>query len=274
MEINHEYLIRFGLFASVLIIMMLWESLAPRRNPVDFMWVRRINNILLVACSTFMVWIFIPVSAVWISMYAKSQDWGLFNIIDMPLAFEILISILLLDLLIYSQHVAFHKIPLLWRLHRVHHTDQDFDTTTGIRFHPLEFILSMGIKMAGILVIGAPMVAVIIFEILLNSSSLFNHGNVGIPAKTDKILRWFIVTPDMHRVHHSVIREETDSNYGFNLSWWDKLFGTYRAQPVSGHIQMKIGLNEFTGARAVKLLWLLVLPFIKQDRFRISIKSF
>ncbi len=274
LEINIEYLLRLGIFLSILFLMLLWEKIAPKRKPLGIKWQRRINNVLLVACGTFLLWFIIPITAVWASIIAEESHWGLFNKYHLPGSLELILSLLFLDLLIYSQHVVLHKVPTLWRLHRVHHTDMDFDATTGIRFHPIEFMLSMCIKIIGIIFIGAPLSAVIIFEIILNGSSMFNHGNVSIPKKFDRILRWFIVTPDMHRVHHSAIKMETNSNYGFNLPWWDRLFVTYRAQPEAGHLEMKIGLNEFSGERTVNLFWLLIQPFLKTKNYQKEVNSY
>lgn len=273
MEINTEYWSRLGIFLCLLLLMLLWEGLTPRRKPIEIKWQRRINNILLVIFGSFLLWC-IPVSALWASIAAEDRRWGLFNIYQLPDIPELVLTLLFLDLLIYGQHVVFHKIPALWRIHRVHHSDMDFDVTTGIRFHPVELILSMFIKIAGIICIGASLSAVIIFEIVLNGTSMFNHGNVNIPVKLDKILRLFIVTPDMHRVHHSVIRKETDSNYGFNLPWWDRIFGTYRAQPESGHLAMKIGLLDIIGDRAIKLGGLLVQPFIQVKNYQKNVNSY
>ncbi|MDZ7736662.1 MAG: sterol desaturase family protein [Gammaproteobacteria bacterium] len=178
----------------------------------------------------------------------------------------VVVSFLALDLLIYGQHIAFHKIPWLWRLHRVHHTDTAIDATTGVRFHPIEIVLSMLLKMLGVALLGAPVLAVILFEVVLNATSLFNHANINLPLDIDRWLRRVVVTPDMHRVHHSVVRRETDSNFGFNLPWWDRLFGTYRAQPQAGHLQMRIGLDIFRDRRSRWLHWLLLQPFMKTDQ--------
>ena len=273
MEINAEYWSRLGIFLCLLLLMLLWERLAPRRKPVEFKWRRRINNVLLVFFGTFLLW-FIPVSALWASVFAEDRQWGLFNFYHLPNILELVLTILILDLLIYGQHVVFHKVPVLWRIHRVHHSDMDFDVTTGIRFHPVELIISMLIKIAGILFIGASLSAVIIFEVILNGTSMFNHGNVNIPVKLDRILRLFIVTPDMHRVHHSVIRKETDSNYGFNFPWWDRIFGNYRAQPESGHLKMDIGLRELIGEKAIKLTGLLMQPFLHVENYQQKVKNY
>ena len=188
----------------------------------------------------------------------QSKGWGLFNILPLPAWLAIPAAVLLLDLTIYGQHVAFHAVPLLWRLHRMHHADLEFDVTTGLRFHPGEILLSMAIKFAAVAVLGAPPLAVLIFEILLNATSLFNHGNVRLPLGLDRILRLIVVTPDMHRVHHSIDRRETDSNFGFNVPWWDRLFGTYRAQPALGHERMTIGIDKFRDPRELRLDRMLV----------------
>jgi sterol desaturase/sphingolipid hydroxylase (fatty acid hydroxylase superfamily) len=176
-----------------------------------------------------------------------------------------LLAVVVLDMAIYFQHRLFHAVPVLWRLHRMHHADLDLDVTTGARFHPLEILLSMAIKVAVVIALGAPAVAVVLFEILLNASSMFNHANLRLPLAVDGALRWLIVTPDVHRVHHSVIRAETDSNFGFSLSWWDRLFGTWRAQPEKGHDGMTIGLPVFRNPEQLRLDRMLVQPFLRGD---------
>ena len=191
---------------------------------------------------------------------AEAGGWGLFNALDLPLWLAALLSILLLDLVIYFQHVLFHAVPGLWRLHRMHHADLEFDVTTGLRFHPVEIVLSMVIKLAAVAALGAPAVAVLLFEVVLNATALFNHANIRLPAGVDRVLRWVIVTPDMHRVHHSVIPVETNSNFGFNLPWWDRLLGTYRAQPQAGHAGMTIGIEQFRTRRDLWLDRMLVQP--------------
>ncbi|MDX1698011.1 MAG: sterol desaturase family protein, partial [Thiohalobacterales bacterium] len=208
-----------------------------------------------------------PAAAVGVALYAQSRGWGLLNLLDMPAWLAIVIAVVLLDLAIYVQHFTFHAVPLLWRLHRVHHADLDFDVTTGARFHPIEIILSMLIKFGVIILLGAPVLAVVIFEVLLNATSMFNHGNVRIPRALDRLIRLFIVTPDMHRVHHSHRDYETNSNFGFNLSCWDRLFGTYRDQPVDGHTGMVIGIDTWRDpAHCVRLPGLLLLPFFGRVR--------
>ena len=174
------------------------------------------------------------------------------------------IAVLALDCLIYGQHVLFHFFSPLWRFHMVHHSDLGFDTTTGVRFHPIEIVISVCVKMLAVLVLGSPPEAVILFEVLLNGTSLFNHGNVRLPDGADRALRLFVVTPDMHRVHHSIHKAETNSNFGFNFPWWDWLFGTYRAQPAAGHMEMTIGLEQFREPSRLSVRRLLLMPFIDQ----------
>jgi sterol desaturase/sphingolipid hydroxylase (fatty acid hydroxylase superfamily) len=195
------------------------------------------------------------------ALFVQDHGWGMLNNIGLPYWMAVVTGVVSLDFVIYLQHAMFHTIPAFWRLHRVHHTDLDFDVTTGIRFHPFEILLSMGIKMSAVVVLGASAVAVVIFEVLLNATSMFNHGNVRLPGRIDRLLRLIVVTPEMHRVHHSVMIQEHDSNFGFNLPWWDRLLGTYRDQPAAGHEGMTIGLSLFRDPKSLTLPWLLVLPF-------------
>lgn len=241
--LNLEIPIRIGAFVGVLGVMALWEIAAPRRTATVSKSLRWTNNLAIVALNSILLRVLFPTAAAGAAVFAAENLWGLFNYLDLHRAYKIILSVILLDLAIYLQHVVFHALPLLWRLHRVHHTDLDFDVTTGVRFHPVEIILSMLIKITVIAVLGPPVEAVVIFEILLNASSMFNHGNVRIPQAIDRLLRLFVVTPDMHRVHHSVAENETNSNFGFNLSIWDRLFGTYRKEPALGHEKMVIGLD-------------------------------
>lgn len=252
--------LRLAAFGFVLAAMALWETLAPKR-PLQMPRLRRgFTNLSLSLLNSLMLRGATPVLAASIALDIEDSSIGLFNQLTWPPALEFVLAVLLLDLLIYGQHIAFHKIPVLWRLHRVHHADRDIDTTTGVRFHPVEIALSMGVKVLAVLALGPSAAAVIFFEVLLNATSLFNHGNVRMPPILDKILRLLLVTPDMHRVHHSVHVDETDSNYGFNLSVWDRIFRTYRPQPRDGHIAMSIGLNEFRGAEPTRIGWSLKLP--------------
>jgi sterol desaturase/sphingolipid hydroxylase (fatty acid hydroxylase superfamily) len=221
-----------------------------------------VNNIGLVVFNTVLLRLLFPAAAVGMALLATDQGWGLFNYFQIPAWLAIPVAVIAMDLVIWLQHVMVHAVPALWRLHRVHHADLDYDLTTGARFHPIEIILSMLIKFAIIMVLGPPVVAVILFEIILNGMAMFNHANVRLPLPLDRVLRWLIVTPDMHRVHHSVEDDETNSNFGFNLSWWDRLFGTYRDQPRGGHDGMTIGIRGFRQLREVSWLpGLLVLPF-------------
>jgi sterol desaturase/sphingolipid hydroxylase (fatty acid hydroxylase superfamily) len=257
----HETLLRLAAFSGVLIAMLLWETLAPRRRAIEERFRHNARNLTMVGVATGFARFavpFIPVAAA--SVFAE-KGWGVLNQFNLPLGVLVVISILALDFLIYLQHVIFHAIPVLWRLHRVHHTDLDFDTTTGLRFHPIEIALSLLIKIAGIALLGPPAIAVLLFEILLNASSLFNHGNVRMPNAFDRVLRLAVVTPDMHRVHHSTWHRETNRNFGFFLSVWDRLMGTYKAQPRDGHTGMVIGLESPRTIKELTLWRLLTMPF-------------
>jgi len=259
---NNEAVIRLGFFFGVFGLVAIAELASPRRVLKLSRWVRWTGNLGLVVLNTLVLRLLFPAAAVGIAVLAASRGWGLFNVIETPLWFAVLASVVVLDFVIWLQHVMVHAIPLLWRLHRVHHADPDYDVTTGARFHPLEIILSMLIKFATVLLLGPPVVAVVIFEVLLNATAMFNHGNLKLPARIDGVLRLFVVTPDMHRVHHSVEDDEANSNFGFNLPWWDRLFGTYRAQPRLGHEAMEIGIHGYSDPRMVaRLPGMLALPF-------------
>ena len=260
---EYEVQIRLSFFFGVFFIMAVWELIAPRRQLIIPKLLRWGNNLALVVLNTLILRLLFPAAAVGMATFANQQGWGLFNYYETPLLIAAILSVVIMDAIIYLQHVMVHAVPALWRLHRVHHADPDFDVTTGSRFHPLEIILSMLIKFAVIVVLGPPVVAVIVFEILLNATAMFNHSNVRLNLTLDKYLRLFVVTPDMHRVHHSVEADETNSNFGFNLPWWDRLFGTYRAQPRAGHEKMAIGIHQYN--RPEQVSWLhkmLLLPFI------------
>ncbi|WP_228152774.1 sterol desaturase family protein [Marinobacter guineae] len=257
----NEPAIRILGFASVLSLMAIWEIVASRRPQVIKRLVRWPGNLAIVILDTLAVRLFFPLAAVGAAIYAFEHGWGLLNLVSMPAWGAVILAIIALDLAIYFQHRIFHAVPWLWRLHRMHHADLEFDVTTGLRFHPLEIVLSMAIKMAVVVLIGAPALAVVAFEVLLNATSLFNHGNVRLPQKVDRWLRLFLVTPDMHRVHHSAIQRETDSNFGFSVPWWDRLFGTYRAQPEKGHLGMTIGIEDFRTEHDLRLAQMLVQPF-------------
>jgi len=261
--ISHEAIIRLGFFSGILGIISLWELAAPRRVLAVPKMLRWINNIGIVVINSFLLRIIFPSAAVGVSVFAQKHGWGLFNHFRLPYWVAVVLSVVALDFIIYLQHVMFHAIPVFWRIHRMHHADLDFDVTTGIRFHPMEILLSMLIKSAGVVVLGPPVLGVIIFEVALNATSMFNHSNVRMLRGVDRILRWFVVTPDMHRVHHSVEGREMNSNFGFNLPWWDRLLGTYRAQPRMGHEGMTIGLEDFRDKRrCVMLPGMLSIPFI------------
>lgn len=259
--LDHEPAVRLGAFVSVFVVMVLWEIAAARRKLSAAKGPRWFANIGIMVLDGVVVRLLFPSAAVGAAFLAAERGWGLFNIVQLPPVFSFLGSLLALDLVIFLQHVMFHAVPLLWRLHKVHHADVDFDVTTGLRFHPLEIVLSMLIKFTAIVLLGPSPLAVMVFEIALNAASVFNHGNVRMPVPLDRVVRWFVVTPDMHRVHHSVDPRETNSNYGFALPWWDRLFGTYRGQPAKGHEAMAIGLREYEGRRRQALGWLLALPF-------------
>ena len=259
--------IRLGVFVAVLAAIATWEVLSPRRNLLCARSERWPSNLGIVVFNTLLLRILFPAAAVGVAEYADHNQLGLLNQIDLATTLEVVIAVLVLDAAIYFQHVMFHAIPLFWRLHRVHHADPDFDVTTGARFHPLEMILSMLIKFAVIIFLGPAAVAVLIFEILLNATSMFNHGNIFIPPNIDRYLRLSVVTPDMHRVHHSINISETNSNFGFNLPWWDRLFGTYTAQPGLGHENMTIGLTTFTDKKQItRLPGMLLIPFRHEEQ--------
>lgn len=258
--------VRVGAFVSLLVIFGLWEWYAPRRAMTARRAIRWASNLGLVVLSSIAVPLVLPIASLVVAALAVDRGWGLFNNVDWPYALTFVLSVVLLDFVIYLQHVLFHAVPILWRLHRVHHSDVDLDASSGVRFHVAEIVLSMVIKIAAIVTLGPPVLAVLVFEVLLNGTSLFNHANIKLPLRVDAVLRWFIVTPDMHRVHHSVIRRETDSNFGFNLSIWDRICGTYRAQPEAGHDGMTIGIEEFREEREQWLDRLLLQPFRKSQK--------
>jgi sterol desaturase/sphingolipid hydroxylase (fatty acid hydroxylase superfamily) len=261
MDSINEPLVRFLAFASVLVALALWELLAPRRQRTYARGVRWPGNLGVVALDTALVRLLFPATAVGLALVGEARGWGLFRIAGASAWVAVPLAVIALDLAIYLQHVLFHAVPALWRLHRMHHADQDIDVTTGIRFHPIEILLSMAIKFGVIAALGAPTVAVLIFEVLLNATSMFNHSNVAMPLWLDHVLRWIVVTPDMHRVHHSVVPRETNSNFGFNLPWWDRLFGTYRDQPAAGHRDMTIGIAQFREPGEQRLDRMLTQPF-------------
>jgi sterol desaturase/sphingolipid hydroxylase (fatty acid hydroxylase superfamily) len=261
--LGHEPAIRLIVFFGVLPVMALWELAAPRRSAALGRWARWPSNLGIVVLNTALVRLLLPMTAVALALVGEREGCGLLHRVALPGWAALPLAVIALDLVVYLQHVMVHAVPLLWRLHRVHHADLHFDVTTGARFHPIEIVLSMLIKFAAILVIGPAPEAVVVFEVLLNATAMFNHGNVRLPEKLDRGLRLIVVTPDMHRVHHSVEDDETNSNFGFNLPWWDRLFGTYRDQPRGGHAGMTIGIHGWRDPQQVdRLPGMLALPFL------------
>ena len=256
-----EPAIRLGFFVGVLVLMALWEALAPRRPWSVRAPPRGSSNLGIGGGDTLAARALCPAAAVGVALYAEQRGWGLSHVLELPYWLAVVLSVVVLDLVIYLQHVLFHAVPLLWRVHRMHHADLDFDVTTGLRFHPIEIVLSLVIKATVVAALGAPALGVLAFEVILNATSMFNHGNVRIPVRLERILRWLVVTPEMHRVHHSILVRETNSNFGFNLPWWDRLFGTYRDRPAAGHEGMTIGINAFRTPRDLWLDRMLLQPF-------------
>ena len=262
---EQETTIRLIAFAGLFALFALTEALKPRRRLTVSKANRWFTNLAIVVLDSLIVRLIFPAAAVGVAFWASASGFGLFNLLDAPFWITVIVSFVVLDFAVWLSHVLSHKIPLFWRFHRMHHADRDIDVTTAIRFHPIEIILSMVWKACWVVVIGAPAAAVIIFETVLNGTAMFNHSNTKLSPLMDKILRSFVVTPDMHRVHHSTITTETDSNYGFNLPWWDKLFGTYVDQPALGHEKMQIGLSEWQDERPTRLGWSLSVPFLSQE---------
>lgn len=258
----YEPVIRLSAFLGILTVVALWEVVAPRRERLFSRLTRWPHNIGIVVFNTVIMRVLFPTAAVGAALAAETNGWGLFNTFAVPTGLAVVLSVVIMDLAIYLQHVLVHAVPALWRLHRMHHTDLDYDVTTGARFHPIEIVISMLLKLMVVGALGAPALAVLIFEVILNATAMFNHGNVRLPEGLDRLLRLIVVTPDMHRVHHSVIPEETNSNFGFNLPWWDRLFGTYTAQPQDGHEGMTIGIEQFRESRDLRLDRMLIQPFL------------
>ena len=261
----HPETFRLVAFLGLLSLFALLEHRWPRRPLTVAKGRRWLVNLLIVAADTLAVRLAMPVVPFAMAALAAERGWGLFNLVDAGTAMPLVVSVLVLDLVIYFQHRLFHRRALFWRLHRMHHTDLDLDVSSGTRFHPIEILLSTGIKLVAVTLIGAPPLAVLVFEILLNGTSLFNHANLRLPAAVDRWLRLVVVTPDMHRVHHSIIVGETNSNFGFSLPWWDWLFGSYRAQPRDGHLGMTIGLREWRDPAELGLWSLLRIPFVNRN---------
>lgn len=262
---RNETIIRIIFFIGILALMAIWELLAPRRNLTTSKKLRWFNNLGIIFINSFVVRLVVPVLPVSMSLLARERGWGLLNNVGSPYWLAVVVAVIALDCVIYVQHVVFHMVKPLWRIHRMHHTDLDLDVTSGARFHPIEIILSTGIKLLVVILLGTPALAVLVFEVLLNATSMFNHSNVYMPLSIDRVLRLLVVTPDMHRVHHSTIRHETDSNYGFNLPWWDRLFRTYRSQPEAGHKGMTIGIARYRNPKYLTLPWLLIMPFFSKS---------
>jgi sterol desaturase/sphingolipid hydroxylase (fatty acid hydroxylase superfamily) len=257
----YEPYVRLGVSVGVFVLLAAWELIGPRRRQPSGRAARWPGNLGIVVLDTILVRVVFPVTGVGLALLAEARGWGLFNLAALPNWIAVAASVVLLDLAIYLQHVLFHAVPALWRLHRMHHADLAFDVTTGLRFHPVEILLSMLIKLMVIAALGAPALSVLIFEVLLNATSMFSHGNIRLPERFDRVLRWLVVTPDMHRVHHSILPRETNCNFGFNLPWWDRLFGTYRPKPAAGHEAMTIGIEQFRDWRELRLDRMLLQPF-------------
>ena len=258
----YEPALRLASFIVVFAVVAGWELAAPRRAPGLPRARRWRANLGLVALNTVLLRLLFPLAAAGMAAFGSANGWGLLNHFHVPFWIAVPLALIAMDLVIWLQHVMVHAVPALWRLHQVHHADLDYDLTTGARFHPIEIGLSMLIKFATITVLGPPVLAVVVFEALLNATAMFNHGNIRLAPAVDRVLRWFVVTPDMHRVHHSAEDDETNSNFGFNLPWWDRLFGTYRAQPRAGHERMTIGVHGLRDPQQVAgLPGLLMLPF-------------
>jgi sterol desaturase/sphingolipid hydroxylase (fatty acid hydroxylase superfamily) len=259
--LDDEPFVRVAVFVATLAAMCLWELVAPRRPHLVGRWTRWPSNLGIVVISTVLLRLLLPIAAAGVALAAERHGWGLFQVfLHLPMWAAVIASIVLMDLAIYLQHVLFHHVPLLWRLHRMHHSDLDLDVTTGVRFHPVEIVLSALLRVAIIAALGAPVLAVVLFEIVLNASSMFNHANVRIPPWIEALLRPLLVTPQMHEVHHSIRQHETNSNFGFNVPWWDRLFGTYRASAETDHGGLVIGIEQFRDERELSLWRLLTQP--------------
>jgi sterol desaturase/sphingolipid hydroxylase (fatty acid hydroxylase superfamily) len=250
----NEVPIRIGCFAGLLVLLALFEALLPRRAQKIARSRRWPANLGIALVNTIVVRVLFPITAVGAALAFEARGWGMINLAAIPDWLAVVLGFLVLE------HIVFHKLPLLWRLHRMHHADLEFDVTTGLRFHPIEVLLSLLIKLAVVALAGVPALAVLAFEVALNATSMFNHSNLALPLVFDRALRLFVVTPDMHRVHHSILPHETDSNFGFNMPWWDRLFGTYRAQPTAGHAGMTIGIAQFRNPAELRLDRMLVQP--------------
>jgi sterol desaturase/sphingolipid hydroxylase (fatty acid hydroxylase superfamily) len=257
-----DVVIRLSAFLGMLGLMASLELLAPRRRMSTAKLGRWAANLSIVVLDSVIIRLLFAAGAVGAALVAFERDWGALNHLNWPFWVEFVLTVVILDFVLYAQHVMFHAVPLFWRFHMMHHADLDCDVTTGLRFHPMEVVFSMVIKLGAVLLIGAAPTAVLVFEIVLNATSMFNHSNVWIPAAVDRVLRWVLVTPDMHRIHHSTVPTETNSNFGFNLTWWDRLLGTYRHAPIHGQTGMVIGLEQFRDPRRLTFIGILLLPFL------------
>ncbi|HEU5201178.1 MAG TPA: sterol desaturase family protein [Nitrospira sp.] len=257
-----EDLIRLGSYLSVLAVMATWELLAPRRTLTAPKLCRWVGNLTIVILNTAIARLLFVGGVVAAAVMAEKRGWGLLNWINGPAWVELALAVLALDLIIYLQHQVFHAVPILWRFHMMHHSDLDLDVSSGVRFHPVEIMISTMVKIMAVLTLGVAPLAVVVFEIVLNGMALFSHSNVKLPVSAEPILRWFVVTPDMHRIHHSTNPLETNSNYGFNVPWWDRLFGTYCAEPALGQVGMKIGLEHLGPPVCLNLFRMLQFPFV------------
>ena len=257
-----EDLLRVGSYLSILGVMAIWELLAPRRMLTASKLCRWGGNLTIVFLNTVIARLFFMGGVVTVAAMAQDRGWGLLNLMEGPVWLELVLAVVALDFIIYWQHQVFHFVPILWRFHMMHHSDLDLDVSSGVRFHPVEIVISTVVKGVAVIALGVAPLAVVAFEIVLNGTSLFNHSNVKIPLSIEPILRWFVVTPDMHRIHHSVDPRETNSNYGFNVPWWDRLFGTYCAEPALGQLGMKIGLEHLGSPVCLNLFMMLRLPFV------------
>ncbi len=267
-----EHRIRIAMFAGIFAVMAIWEFVAPRRARAVSRGERWSANLVIVALNSLLVRFLIPTTAVGVATAMEARSAGLLHIVELPDWLTFVVAIVLLDLAIYFQHVLFHAVPTLWRLHRMHHADVDVDVTNGLRFHPIEILLSALIKMGVIAALGAPAAAVVVFEVLLNGLAMFNHSNVNIPDRADRALRWLFVTPDMHRIHHSWHTKEHNSNYGFNLSLWDRVFGTYIRYPQDGQKNMVLGLRDWRGPQWRRLHRMLLQPFTHPEVLNAPLK--
>lgn len=261
----HESALRLGFFLSALALLAMWELLAPRRAFESSKAARWTNHIALAGLNMFFVRVLLPMAGVGLAAFTAERGAGLLNMLPMPYVLAVVISLLALDLAVYVVHLAFHTSPVLWRMHRVHHADTGFDVTTAVRFHPIQAVLGTLIKLGVILSLGTPVLAVLLFETAFHALLLFNHANVRIRPRVERVLRWLVVTPDMHRVHHSVHMNETNSNYGFALPWWDRLFGTYHPAPLDGHERMLVGIESFRSGRDLRIDRMLLNPFLGQS---------